>query len=232
VENVSLFVAFGAGVLSFFSPCVLPLIPAYLCLITGVSLDELQKGTAERITSSLRKILWPTLLFVLGFSFVFVSLGAAASYLGTLLSAHGKAIRIVGGAIIALLGLQVAGVFNIRKLQYEKRFHLSGRPAHMLGAFVVGVVFALGWTPCVGPVLAAILGLASTQQTLGRGVVLLSAYSLGLGIPFILSALAVNTFLAWFGRARKYLRFISIGTGILLVAVGIAIMIGWPRAIG
>lgn len=230
--EVSIFIAFGAGILSFFSPCVLPLIPAYICFVTGLSLDELQHTAGQvRIVQSLAKILWPTILFVLGFSLVFVALGATASYFGNIISAHEKIIRIVGGSVIMLLGLHVAGVFNIRGLQYEKRLHLKSKPANILGAFIVGIVFAIGWTPCVGPALAAILGLAGTQKTLSQGVILLVAYSLGLGVPFILTALGFNTFLNLFTKVKKYFRLISIVTGLLLVAIGILIMTGWPHTV-
>ena len=225
MESISLFIAFGAGILSFFSPCILPLLPAYICFITGLSLDELQRvDGGGRIGQNLTKFLWPTILFVLGFSFVFVSLGATASYLGDIISTHGKIIRIVGGSVIILLGLHVAGVFNIKGLQYEKKLHLRSKPANILGAFIVGIVFAVGWTPCVGPALAAILGLAGTQKTLTRGIILLSAYSLGLGLPFILTALAMNTFLNLFGKVKKHFRVISIVSGLLLVTIGVLVI--------
>lgn len=232
MDEVSIFIAFGAGVLSFFSPCVLPLIPAYICFVTGVSLNELQRTNGEvRVVQGLAKILWPTILFVLGFSLIFVALGATASYLGNIISAHEKIIRIIGGSVIILLGLHVAKVFNIRGLEYEKRLHLQSKPANILGAFIVGIVFAIGWTPCVGPALAAILGLAGMQRTLTRGVILLAAYSLGLGLPFILTSLATNTFLNLFAKVKKYLRLISVVSGLLLVAIGILIITGWPHAI-
>jgi len=232
MEGVSLFIAFGAGILSFFAPCVLPLIPGYISFITGFSLDALRGPNSEdRIVKSLRKMLWQTVLFVLGFSFIFVSLGATASYLGGIISAHEGIIRIVGGSVIIILGLHVAGVFNIKWLEYEKKLHLRSKPANILGSFIVGVTFAVGWTPCVGPALAAILGLAGTQKTLTQGVVLLSAYSLGLGFPFILTALAVNTFLNLFGKVKKYFKVISVVSGLLLVAIGILIMVGWPHTI-
>lgn len=232
MEGVSLFVAFGAGILSFFAPCVLPLIPSYICFITGLSLNELrQPGSEGRIALNLTKILWQTILFILGFSFIFVALGATASYLGKVISAHEKIIRIVGGSVIILLGLHVAGVFNIKRLEYEKKLHLRSKPANILGSFIVGVVFAIGWTPCVGPALAAILGLAGTQKTLTQGVILLSAYSLGLGLPFILTALAMNTFFNVFGKAKRHFKAISVVSGVLLVAIGILILIGWPRYI-
>jgi cytochrome c-type biogenesis protein len=232
MEGVSLFVAFGVGILSFFAPCILPLLPGYICFITGLSLDELQGSDSEgRIAQNWRKILWPTISFVLGFSFIFVALGATASYLGNVISAHEKIIRIVGGSVIILLGLHVAGVFNIKGLEYEKKLHLRSKPGNILGSFIVGVVFAIGWTPCVGPALAAILGLAGVQKTLAQGVMLLSAYSLGLGLPFILTALAMNTFLSLFGKVKKYFKAISVVSGLMLVAIGILIIIGWPHTI-
>lgn len=232
MEIVSLLIAFGAGVLSFFSPCVLPLIPAYISFITGLSLDELrgagdEKGTVE----NLRRVLWQTLLFVLGFSFIFIALGATASFLGDFISRYERAIRIIGGSVIILLGLHVAGAFKVKQLEYERRLHLRSKPANIFGAFVVGMVFAIGWTPCVGPALAAILGLAGTQATLGRGVVLLSCYSLGLGLPFILTALAINVFLNLFGKVKKYFKVVSVVTGLLLITIGILIIIGWPHTI-
>lgn len=227
MEEVSLFIAFGAGILSFFAPCILPLIPGYICFITGLSLDELRRSNGEgRIVQNLTRMLWQTILFVLGFSFIFVALGATASYLGDVISAHQKIIRIVGGSVIILLGLHVAGVFNIKGLEYEKKLHLRSKPANILGSFIVGVVFAIGWTPCVGPALAAILGLAGRQNTVTQGVILLSAYSLGLGLPFILTALAMNRFLNLFGKVKKYFKVISVVSGLLLVAIGILIIIG------
>lgn len=232
MEGVSLFIAFGAGILSFFAPCVLPLIPGYISFITGFSLDVLPGPNSEdRIVKSLRKMLWQTILFVLGFSFIFVSLGATASYLGGIISAHEGIIRIIGGSVIIILGLHVARVFDIKWLEYEKKLHLRSKPANIFGSFIVGVTFAVGWTPCVGPALAAILGLAGTQKTLTQGVVLLSAYSLGIGFPFILTALAVNRFLNLFGKVKKYFKVISVVSGLLLVAIGILIIVDWPHII-
>ncbi len=232
MEKISLFIAFGAGILSFFSPCILPLIPAYISFITGLSLDELRMpGDKRNNVENLQKILRQTIFFVLGFSFVFVALGATASYLGDIISQYEKMIRIVGGSVIIFLGLHVTGIFNIKQLEYEKKLRLSSKPANVFGAFVVGMVFAIGWTPCVGPALAAILGLAGTQKTIGKGIMLLSAYSIGLGVPFILTALAMNSFLNLFSKVRRYIKAISIVTGLLLIGVGILIIIGWPNTI-
>jgi cytochrome c-type biogenesis protein len=224
---MSLLLAFGTGILSFFAPCILPLIPGYICFVTGLSLDELRRSDIK--TQNLKKILWQTILFVLGFSFVFVSFGATASFLGDVVYNYEKIIRIIGGSIIIILGLHVAGFFHIKRLEYEKKIHLRSKPANIFGSFIVGVVFALGWTPCVGPALAAILGLAGVQKTLLRGVILLSAYSLGLGIPFILTALTLNTFLNVFDKIKKHFKIISIISGFLLIIIGVLIITGWPR---
>ena len=232
MEKLSLLIAFGAGILSFFSPCILPLIPAYISFITGLSLDELRvHGDKGSNIENLQKVLWQTILFIFGFSFIFVALGATASYLGDVISRYEKIIRIVGGSVIILLGLHVTGIFNIKQLEYEKKLHLRSKPANIFGAFVVGMVFAIGWTPCVGPALAAILGLAGTQETIGKGIMLLSSYSLGLGLPFILTALAMNAFLNLFSKVQRYIKAISIVTGLLLIGVGILIIIGWPNTI-
>ena len=232
MEHISILIAFGAGVLSFFAPCILPLIPAYICFITGLSFDELREsGGGINFASSTKKILWPTILFILGFSVVFVALGATAGLLGRVVSSYERIIRVFGGCVIILLGLHVSGFFKIKKLYYEKKLHLPYKSASMLGAFIVGVVFSLGWTPCVSPALAAILGLAGAQKTLERGIMLLSAYSIGLGLPFILTALAMNTFLNLFSKIAKYLKVISMISGLLLVVVGILIIIGWPHTI-
>ena len=226
----SIFIAFGAGALSFFAPCILPIIPGYIVFITGLSLDELKMSLEDKSSlKNLKKIFPQTVFFVLGFSFIFISLGATASYLGSAISNYEKIIRIIGGIIIIILGLHVGGFLNIKGLEYEKKFHLRNKPASIFGSFIVGVVFAFGWTPCVGPTLAAILGLAGAQKTLAQGVILLSVYSLGLGIPFILTALAMNTFLNLFGKIKKYFKIISILSGALLIAVGILIILGWPN---
>ncbi len=225
MEGVSLFFAFGAGLLSFFTPCVLPLIPAYLCFITGLSLDELRESDSPgRAAKNLRKILWPTALFVLGFSFVFVSLGATATSLGKFVSTHQRIIEIVGGSIVILFGLHLTGILNIKYLQYEKKFHLGKKPANIFGSFIVGVVFATGWTPCVGPILGPILLMAETQERVTQGIILLSLYSLGLGLPFLLTAVAITTFLNLFNKVKKYFRAISLVSGLLLIIIGILII--------
>ena len=227
MKMVSLLIAFGAGILSFFSPCILPLIPAYLSFITGISADKLKgMGAPRKARGNPGRILPGTILFILGFSLVFISLGASASFLGNLIFANRRIIRLVGGIIIIIFGLHVAGVFNIKYLQYEKRFHLKSKPANWLGSFFVGVVFALGWTPCVGPILASILTLAATEETVGQGILLLSFYSLGLAVPFLLVSIFVGWILGIFAGVKRRLRVISLISGILLMGVGTWIIFG------
>jgi cytochrome c-type biogenesis protein len=224
LENVSLLAAFTAGVISFISPCVLPLIPGYLSFISGVSLEEM-KGE-EKKSEALKKVTLNTLLFVLGFSVVFTAMGASATFVGEFLLSKLSLFNKIAGAIIILLGLHIMGVFRISFLNYEKRFHTKSKPLGPLGSFVVGLAFAFGWTPCIGPILGGILLLASNQDTMGKGIVLLSSYSLGLGIPFLITAVSFNTFLGVFGWVKKHFRTIEIISGLLLVIIGVFIFIG------
>jgi len=225
MSSISPFVAFGAGILSFFSPCVLPLIPAYISFVTGLSLDKLREPDGTT-TKNLKKVFWETVLFVAGFSLVFVALGASVTFLGNFLLAKRGIIKIIGGLIIIVLGLHIIGLLKIKYLQYEKRMHLKTKPATLLGSFIVGVVFALGWTPCIGPILGGILTMAATEEHIHQGVLLLSCYSLGLGIPFILTSLFIGGFLSFFTKIKKHFGLISIISGGLLIAVGLWILIG------
>ncbi|MCK4248658.1 MAG: thioredoxin, partial [Candidatus Omnitrophica bacterium] len=225
--QVSLFVAFGAGVVSFFSPCVLPLLPAYISFITGVSLDKLRES--DSASKRVKGVLRQTVLFVLGFSFIFICLGASASFLGNFIFANKDTIRVIGGIVMIVFGLHIAGVFNIKYLQYEKKLRLSRKPANIFGAFVIGMVFAVGWTPCVGPILGSILAYAAMEDTVNQGIILLSLYSLGLGLPFLLTAVAVTTFLNLFSKVKKIFRVISIASGLLLIVVGILMITGSLR---
>jgi cytochrome c-type biogenesis protein len=208
-SSVSLAAAWFAGLLSFISPCVLPIVPGYLSFISGVNVAQFREGGAPR--DLVRRVALTSLSFVLGFSTVFVSLGAAATWVGFLLQQHKRTLGMVGGVIIIVLGLHTAGV-------------LRSRPLGLVGAYVVGLAFAFGWTPCIGPILGAILLYASQQETVGQGVVLLAAYSAGLGIPFLLSALAVNWFFKAFGRLRSSMRAVEVASGGLLVAVGLLLV--------
>lgn len=223
--EVSVLFAFGSGVLSFFSPCILPLIPAYISFITGLSLKRLQELEGER-SGHIKDIILPTLLFILGFSFIFISLGASASFLGKLITTHREFLRMVGGGIIILFGLHLTGILKMKFLERERKIQLRKRPPSILGTFLIGSAFALGWTPCVGPILGTILTYAAVRSTLTQGVILLSFYSLGLAIPFFLTALAIGSFLHLFKKIRRYLRTISIITGLILIAVGILLLAG------
>ena len=224
IENVSLLAALGAGLLSFISPCVLPLIPGYLSYISGLSLDEMRGTGAVEVSASVRsRVLWSSFAFIIGFSLVFVALGASASYIGQFLMSRLTILGRVAGAIIVLFGLHTMGLLRIDWLYQEKRVQTNRRPAGFIGALLVGVAFAFGWTPCIGPILAGILAIAAAQDTIGQGVRLLLAYSLGLAVPFFATALAINRFFAAFARIRKYYHFVELTSGALLVIIGILI---------
>lgn len=219
--NITFYGAFVAGLLSFLSPCVLPLIPSYITYITGLSFAELQ---AEKPTSSVRlQTIAHSLFFIAGFTCVFVLLGASATFIGGFLQEHMVAIRRVGGVLIILFGIHLTGIFPIHFLLGEKRFIIHSKPAGYAGSFIVGLGFAAGWTPCIGPILASILMIAATEGTVYHGIALLLSYSMGLAIPFFLSSLAMHQFLILFNRFKKYIRIFEIVTGVFLVAVGVMI---------
>jgi cytochrome c-type biogenesis protein len=233
-ENVTLLAAFGAGLLSFISPCVLPLVPGYLSYISGLSLEEMRgtgaagpaagAGVAVAAAPAVRRqVVLSSLAFILGFSLVFVSLGAAASAIGQFLISQQAIFNRIAGAIIIIFGLHTMGVLRIEWLYQEKRVHTSRRPAGFVGAGLIGIAFAFGWTPCIGPILAGILALAGTQETVGQGVRLLSVYSLGLGVPFLATALMINRFFAAMGRIRRHYHKVELVSGILLVIIGVLI---------
>lgn len=217
-SNITLFGAFVAGLLSFLSPCVLPLFPSYITYITGLSFADLQ---AERPTSQVRRqTVIHSLLFIAGFTVVFVFLGASATFAGEFLQDHTTAVRRIGGALIILFGIHVTGLIPIHLLLREKRITIHRKPAGYLGTFLVGLTFAAGWTPCIGPILSAILMVAATAETVNQGIALLLAYSMGLAIPFFLSALALHRFLVFFSRFKRHIRLFEIATGVFLVIVG------------
>jgi cytochrome c-type biogenesis protein len=222
ISQVSLFAAFSAGLLSFVSPCVLPLVPSYLSYITGLSVENLAKvEERERFKSA---IILNSLLFISGFSVVFIAFGASASLMGQLLYDYQDVIRKVGGVLIIIFGLYLLGILKLNFFMAERRLmHFEKRPVGYLGSFLIGTAFAAGWTPCVGPVLGAILAYASTTESMSSGVMLLSAYSLGLGLPFFLTAFGMDTFLSYFKSLRSYLGGVSFISGGLLVLVGVMI---------
>ena len=221
-SNLNLLTALLAGLVSFLSPCVLPLIPGYISFISGLSLQELR--TPQETSQATRRAFLSSVWFVLGFSAVFIALGASATALGGLLLPRLAALRIVAGILIVIFGLHLTGLFRIPFLQVEKKVEVRQRPLTALGAFLVGAAFAFGWTPCIGPILAGILALASTQETVPQGMLLLASYSLGLGLPFLAASLGVQAFLRFFGRFKTYLRAVEIASGLLLIGVGLLIM--------
>jgi cytochrome c-type biogenesis protein len=218
-QDVSILIAFSAGILSFISPCVLPLVPSYITYITGASFTELTDQEAKT------RLKWTTAshscLFIIGFSFVFVLMGASASYLGQLLSRYQYWIMKVGGVLIIIMGIRFSGIIRIPFLDADRRLELKRKPLGYAGSFLAGVVFAAGWTPCIGPILSTILIYASTSESLLTGILLLAVYSLGLGIPFFICSLAFNMFLSAFKTIRVYMRAITMVSGFFLIALGI-----------
>lgn len=219
-QELGIAIAVTAGLLSFLSPCVLPLVPSYLSFVTGMSLEELEEP-ADRSS-----ILIHSGLFVSGFTTVFVLLGASASFLGAVFLTYRDLIAQVGGAVILILGLHLIGVFRIMPLMREKRVQLADKPAGHFGTFLVGMAFGAGWTPCIGPVLAGILALAGTSDTIGSGMGLLLAYSAGLAIPFVLAALALDRFFHSLKRIRPWIPWLQRASGVLLVVLGVLLITG------
>jgi cytochrome c-type biogenesis protein len=221
LQDTSLMAAFLAGLVSFISPCVLPLVPSYISYVTGLSFGQLT-GDAER--QRLRTtIVVHSLLFIAGFSTIFIAFGASATLIGQWLTEYQALIRTIGAVIIMLFGLYLIGFFKFSFLMREKRVQLQSRPAGYLGSFLIGCAFAAGWTPCVGPVLATMLMYASTSDTLVDGVTLLAFYSLGLGLPLLVAALGLDRFLSYTKSMRPYMRFVSVASGLLLIIFGVVL---------
>ena len=237
MADTSVIAAFFAGILSFISPCVLPLVPGYLSFISGVSLDQLRGpkvgspshgeaavAVALPQAQATQQVFFASLAFVLGFTVVFVALGATASTIGTFLFQKSAIIAKFAGALLIVFGLHTMGVLKIPFLYMEKRFDAGDKkPAGLLGAFFVGLAFAFGWTPCIGPILSTILTLAANEGTLQRGILLLAVYSLGLGVPFLITSLAVNQFFAAFAKIRRYYHAIEVTAGIMMITIGVLI---------
>ncbi|HVL68095.1 MAG TPA: cytochrome c biogenesis protein CcdA [Vicinamibacterales bacterium] len=233
-QEVTLLASFVAGFLSFVSPCVLPLIPGYISFISGLTLEEMQGsgavaagagGTAVQVrpASTRGQVLAASFAFVLGFTVIFVLMGASATALGRFLYNQAPILEKIAGTLLVVFGLHMMGVFRIRLLEGDKRIHANRKPAGPLGAFLVGTAFAFAWTPCIGPILGGILGLASSRESVGEGMQMLAAYSLGLGIPFLLTSVAINQFFAAAARIRRHYRKIELVSGALLIVVGLLI---------
>lgn len=223
--DVSFVGAFLAGVLSFLSPCVLPLVPPYLCFLAGSTLEELT-GETEADPSLGVTAFVSASMFVLGFSAVFVALGASATWLGNMLYEHLPLLAQIAGVAIIIMGLHFLGVFRFALLNREARFHPATRPAGPFGAFAIGLAFAFGWTPCIGPILGAILGIAAGEEQIGYGAALLAVYSAGLGVPFLLAALAIKPFLNFMKNFRQHLGRVEKAMGGLLVITGVLFLSG------
>ncbi len=210
--------AFGAGLMSFFSPCILPLLPAYLSMLSGFSASEIMKGDAKVVT---RKVVGNAAIFVAGFSLAFALMGAAASGIGELLAAHKDLLMKIFGVMMVLLGVHMTGLFNLNFLNYEKRFSTRGLAQGPLGSFLMGFAFALGWSPCIGPILAVILGMAAVAGTASKGVALLLAYSAGMAVPLLAAAFLTARFFAFMARFKGAMRYVEIAAGVILAAAGL-----------
>jgi cytochrome c-type biogenesis protein len=226
--DVGIVSAFIGGLLSFVSPCVLPLVPPYLCYIAGLTLDQFAEGAAAERRG--KRVVLSALAFVLGFSTVFVALGATASLIGQTLARHLGVLTLLGGIAIIVMGLHFLGLFRLAFLYREARFQVARKPPGLLGGYVIGLAFAFGWTPCIGPVLAAILFLAGAEDTIAEGAFLLLVYSLGLGVPFLLAASFAPGFLAWASRFRRHLPAVEKAMGGLLVLTGVLFITGHMSA--
>ena len=222
-NTITMPMAFAAGLLSFLSPCVLPLVPAYLSYMSGVSIEELADAKG---TEALRRTGLKSLLFVLGFSLVFISMGALATSVGQFLAAKMSVLMNIAGIVVFIFGLHMAGIFRIRTLYKEARIHHRFKKVGFLTAFLIGLMFALGWTPCVGPVLAMILGMAGTSNTLGQGIFLLAVYSAGLAVPFLITGFATGWALKGLSKFKRYFHTVEIASGVLLMVVGVLIFTG------
>jgi cytochrome c-type biogenesis protein len=214
--------AFFAGLISFLSPCVLPLVPGYLSMISGAGLEEL-KAPQSRL---MRRVMVNSVAFILGFSVVFIALGAAATEIGQVLGVYKHTLARIAGIVIILFGLHLTGIFKIKALYTDARLHSVKGSSTPLGAFVIGFAFAFGWTPCLGPVLSGILALAAEQNTLAKGVTLLAVYSSGLAVPFLLTSLGIERFLKFYSRFRSHMHALEVASGVLLIALGILLLIG------
>ena len=220
-ESVSYSAAILAGLLSFFSPCIIPLIPAYFTFITGFSLEELAGHGDTRIRT---RVIVATLAYVLGFSCVFILMGASATLLGNVIQKYSAILRVAGGIAIIVFGIHLTGLFRIRFLEFERRVQVGRRPLHFAGVFVVGMAFGAGWSPCIGPLLGSILIIASSQETVAHGMVLLGIYSAGLALPFVLISVFINFIVVVIKRLSRVVRYVNMCAGALLIVMGVALI--------
>ena len=214
--------AFLAGLISFLSPCVLPLVPGYVSLISGAGVEELKSAQAQLM----RRVMVNSMGFILGFSVVFVTLGAAATEIGQMAAQYKHTLSIVAGVVIIIFGIHLTGIFQIKWLLQDARLHSVKGSSTVVGAFVIGFAFAFGWTPCLGPILSAILAIASEQDKLLKGIILLGVYSLGLAVPFLVTSLLMERFLKFYSRFRSHMHALEVASGGLLIALGILLVLG------
>ncbi|MGA6925675.1 MAG: cytochrome c biogenesis protein CcdA [Desulfosarcina sp.] len=220
-ESISYSAALFAGLLSFFSPCILPLIPAYFTFITGFSLDELTGARTARVRA---RVIWATLSYVLGFSTVFILMGASASLIGGAVFKYREWIRIIGGILIVLFGVHMTGLIRFKALEFERRLQMRKKPLHFLGTFFVGMAFGAGWSPCIGPLLGSILIVAGNQETVADGIALLSVYAAGLAIPFLVLAVFVESLITLIKKVSWSIRYINLTAGVLLIILGMLLV--------
>lgn len=220
-QTVTYPAALAFGFLSFFSGCVLPLIPAYFTFISGYSLDQLTDAPSVAVR---RKVMLSTLAFVLGFSAVFILMGASASLLGGFMMRYRDIIRIAGGILILVMGLHLTGLIRIHRLDFEKRVHIQEKPLHLFGTFLVGMAFGAGWSPCIGPTLGSILVIAANSETVWQGIGLLSVYSIGLAIPFLVLSVFIHLVLAFIKKANRLIRYVNVTAGLLLILMGVLLL--------
>jgi cytochrome c-type biogenesis protein len=220
-ESISYSAAFLAGIFSFLSPCILPLIPAYFTFLTGYSLDELMNNENSRIR---QRVVISTVAYVCGFSFVFILLGASASFLGGLIRQYLDILRIGGGILIILFGIHLTGIIRFSKLDVERRLHFKKKPLRVFGIFLIGMAFAAGWSPCIGPMLGSILILAGSRDTVGEGVILLTVYSGGLALPFMLISVFIHLIINVVKKVSRILKYINCAAGIFLILIGLILI--------
>ncbi|MBF0117320.1 MAG: sulfite exporter TauE/SafE family protein [Desulfobacterales bacterium] len=221
IDTVSYPAAFIAGLISFFSPCILPLVPAYFTFITGFSIQDLTEGITAKIR---RDVIISTISYVLGFSFIFILMGATASFLGGFFIKYKDIIRIAGGVLIIIFGVHLTGLLRIRSLDFEKRVHVKKAPINFLGGFFVGMAFGAGWSPCVGPLLGSILSIAAMHETVTKGIILLGVYSLGMALPFIIISIFINFILVFIKRIMPIMQKINFIAGSLLIFIGVLLI--------
>ncbi len=219
MPDVSVYYAFTAGLFSFLSPCVLPLVPGYISIVSGFSLDQLKSEEVRK--SVMGTVVMNSIMFILGFSITFIAFGAGATAIGALLQAKKVLFGQIAGILLIVFGIHLTGIYRINFLYQDKRFHGNSKPRGLFGALVLGLAFAFGWSPCIGPILATVLGLASEKETVGQGVFLLAVYSAGLGIPFLLTSFGLNTFLGFYSRFKRHFHTLEVVSGVLVIAVGL-----------